>query len=219
MSDITYNQAAAAITQGGPTGATLARREYHLAHEPHPENGTALGFWLYLMSDCLIFAALFATYGVLGRSYAAGPTGAQLFDLPLVALNTAFLLLSSITFGFAMLQKQQNKVGGTLAWLAITGVFGLCFLGLELYEFQHLIHQGAGPQRSAFLSAFFTLVGTHGLHVTFGLIWLVVLMLQIKKHGLIHENKRRLMCLSMFWHFLDVVWIGVFTFVYLMGVL
>jgi len=98
-------------------------------------------------------------------------------------------------------------------------VFGLCFLALELYEFYHLIHQGAGPQRSAFLSAFFTLVGTHGLHVTFGLIWLVVLMLQIKKHGLIHENKRRLMCLSMFWHFLDVVWIGVFTFVYLMGVL
>ena len=199
--------------------AALAPRQYHLAHEPHPENGTALGFWLYLMSDCLIFAALFATYGVLGRSYAGGPTGAELFDLPLVALNTAFLLLSSITFGFAMLQKQQGKVGGTLAWLAITGLFGLCFLGLELYEFQHLIHQGAGPQRSAFLSAFFTLVATHGLHVTFGLVWLVVLMVQIAKHGLIHENQRRLMCLSMFWHFLDVVWIGVFTFVYLMGVL
>ena len=199
--------------------AALAPRQYHLAHEPHPENGTALGFWLYLMSDCLIFAALFATYGVLGRSYAGGPTGAELFDLPLVALNTAFLLLSSITFGFAMLQKQQGKVGGTLAWLAITGLFGLCFLGLELYEFQHLIHQGAGPQRSAFLSAFFTLVATHGLHVTFGLVWLVVLMVQIAKHGLIPENQRRLMCLSMFWHFLDVVWIGVFTFVYLMGVL
>ena len=199
--------------------AALATREYHLAHEPHPENGTALGFWLYLMSDCLIFAALFATYGVLGRNYAGGPTGAELFDLPLVALNTAFLLLSSITFGFAMLQKQQNKLGGTLLWLAITGLFGLCFLGLELYEFYHLLHQGAGPQRSAFLSAFFTLVGTHGLHVTFGSIWLVTLMIQLKKHGLTHENKRRLMCLSMFWHFLDVIWIGVFTFVYLMGVL
>ena len=170
------------------------------------------------MSDCLIFAALFATYGVLGRSYAAGPTGAQLFDLTLVAINTAFLLLSSITFGFAMLRKQQKDVNGTLLWLAITGLFGLCFLGLELYEFYHLIHQGATPQRSAFLSAFFTLVGTHGLHVTFGLIWLVVLMIQIKQHGLIPENNRRLMCLSMFWHFLDVVWIGVFTFVYLMGV-
>ncbi|TSB05677.1 cytochrome o ubiquinol oxidase subunit III, partial [Streptomyces benahoarensis] len=100
----------------------------------HSEGSTMLGFWLYLMSDCLIFAALFATYGVLGRSYAAGPTGAQLFDLSLVAINTAFLLLSSITFGFAMLQKQKGNVRGTLGWLAITGLFGLCFLGLELYE-------------------------------------------------------------------------------------
>lgn len=199
-----------------PTGAA---RAYHLDHEPHPENGTALGFWLYLMSDCLIFAALFATYGVLGRSYAGGPGGAELFDLKLVAINTAFLLLSSITFGFAMLQKQQGKKGGTLAWLAVTGVFGLCFLGVELYEFAHLIHEGATPQSSAAMSAFFTLVGTHGLHVTFGCIWLVVLMIQIAQHGLTRENKRRLMCLSMFWHFLDVVWIGVFTFVYLMGVL
>ncbi|WP_295552548.1 cytochrome o ubiquinol oxidase subunit III [uncultured Pseudacidovorax sp.] len=210
MSDLAYAT--------GTAGDTTARA-YHLAEEPHPENGTSLGFWLYLMSDCLIFAALFATYGVLGRSYAVGPSGAELFDLKLVAINTGFLLLSSITFGFAMLQKQQNKVGGTLGWLAITGIFGLCFLGVELYEFHHLIHEGATPQSSAFLSAFFALVGTHGLHVTFGSIWLVVLMIQISKRGLIHENKRRLMCLSMFWHFLDVVWIGVFTFVYLMGVL
>jgi len=199
--------------------ASAPARTWHLDHEPHPENGTALGFWLYLMSDCLIFAALFATYGVLGRSYAGGPGGAELFDLELVALNTAFLLLSSITFGFAMLQKQQGKVGGTLAWLAVTGLFGLAFLAVELYEFAHLIHAGAGPESSAAMSAFFTLVGTHGLHVTFGTIWLIVLMIQIAKHGLIHENKRRLMCLSLFWHFLDVVWIGVFTFVYLMGVL
>lgn len=211
MSDIRMNVGAAA--------GTLAPRQYHLAHEPHPENGTSLGFWLYLMSDCLIFAALFATYGVLGRSYAGGPTGAQLFDLGLVAINTAFLLASSITFGFALIQKQKANLGGTQLWLAVTGVLGLCFLGVELYEFAHLIGQGATPQRSAFLSAFFTLVGTHGLHVTFGLIWLVVLMLQLRKHGLTRENSRRLMCLSMFWHFLDVVWIGVFTFVYLMGVL
>jgi cytochrome o ubiquinol oxidase subunit 3 len=202
----------------GAHGATAAR-EYHLAHEPHPENGTALGFWLYLMSDCLIFAALFATWGVLGRSFAGGAGGAELFDLKLVALNTAFLLLSSITFGFAMLRKQVNDKSGTLIWLAVTGLFGLAFLAVELYEFHHLIHEGAGPQSSAAMSAFFALVGTHGLHVTFGSIWLVVLMVQIAKHGLIHENKRRLMCLSMFWHFLDVVWIGVFTFVYLMGVL
>jgi len=200
-------------------GAASAARAYHLEHEPHPEGGTALGFWLYLMSDCLIFAALFATYGVLGRSYAGGPGGAELFDLELVALNTAFLLLSSITFGFAMLKKQQGSVGGTLGWLTVTGLFGAAFLGVELYEFAHLIHVGATPASSAFMSAFFTLVGTHGLHVTFGLIWMITLMIQINKHGLIRENKRRLMCLSMFWHFLDVVWIGVFTFVYLMGVL
>jgi cytochrome o ubiquinol oxidase subunit 3 len=134
-----------------------------------------------------------------------------------VAVNTAFLLMSSITFGFAMLQKQKKNVNGTLLWLAVTGLLGAAFLAVELYEFHHLIHQGATPQRSAFLSSFFTLVGTHGLHVTFGLVWLITLMIQIKKHGLINENVRRLMCLSMFWHFLDVVWIGVFTFVYLMG--
>ena len=205
------------INAGG--AAALAPREYHLAHEPHPENGTSLGFWLYLMSDCLIFAALFATYGVLGRSYAGGPSGKDLFDLSLVAVNTAFLLMSSITFGFAMLQKQKKNVNGTLLWLAVTGLLGAAFLAVELYEFHHLIHQGATPQSSAFLSSFFTLVGTHGIHVTFGLIWLITLMIQIKKHGLINENVRRINCLSMFWHFLDVVWIGVFTFVYLMGVL
>ncbi|MDR0213723.1 MAG: cytochrome o ubiquinol oxidase subunit III [Comamonas sp.] len=205
------------INAGG--SAALAPREYHLAHEPHPENGTSLGFWLYLMSDCLIFAALFATYGVLGRSYAAGPSGKDLFDLSLVAVNTAFLLTSSITFGFAMLQKQKKNVNGTLLWLAITGLLGAAFLAVELYEFHHLIEHGATPQSSAFLSSFFTLVGTHGIHVTFGLIWLITLMIQIKKHGLINENVRRINCLSMFWHFLDVVWIGVFTFVYLMGVL
>ena len=123
MSDIRHN--------AGAAGA-LAPREYHLAHEPHPENGTSLGFWLYLMSDCLIFASLFATFGVLGRSYAAGPTGKELFDLSLVAINTAFLLASSITFGFAMLQKQKKNVNGTLLWLAITGLLGAAFLAVEL---------------------------------------------------------------------------------------
>ena len=185
----------------------------------HPENGTLLGFWLYLMSDCLIFACLFAAYGVLGRSYAAGPSGAELFDLSLVAANTGLLLLSSITYGFAMIAMQARNKGAVLAWLAVTGLLGAGFIGLELYEFAHLIHEGATPQSSAAMSAFFTLVGTHGLHVTFGSIWLVVLMIQIAQRGLTRENKRRLMCLSMFWHFLDVVWIGVFTFVYLMGVL
>ncbi len=187
--------------------------------EHHPENGTALGFWLYLMSDCLVFACLFATYAVLSRNYAGGPTGAQLFELPLVAVNTSLLLLSSITYGFAMLQMQQKRLRNTLIWLALTGLLGAGFIGFELYEFIHLAHEGAGPQRSGFLTAFFTLVGTHGLHVTFGIVWLITLMAQAGKHGLTDENQRRLMCLSMFWHFLDVVWIGVFTFVYLMGVL
>ncbi|MBY0237975.1 MAG: cytochrome o ubiquinol oxidase subunit III [Burkholderiaceae bacterium] len=191
----------------------------YFVREHHPENGTLLGFWIYLMSDCLLFACLFASYAILGRNYAGGPTGAELFDLKLVAINTAFLLLSSITYGFAMLESQKKKLGLTIFWLAITGVFGLAFLGLEIYEFLHLIHEGAGPDRSAFLTSFFALVGTHGLHVTFGIVWLVTLLFQLKKHGLTHENKRRMMCLSMFWHFLDVVWIGVFTFVYLMGVM
>jgi cytochrome o ubiquinol oxidase subunit III len=193
--------------------------EFHLAEDHHPEGSTMLGFWIYLMSDCLIFAVLFATYAVLGRNYAAGPSPKDLFELPLVALNTSMLLLSSITYGFAVLEMERNRKGATLGWLAVTGLFGLCFVGIELYEFAHLIHEGATPQRSGFLSAFFTLVGTHGLHVSLGIVWLVTLMVQVRERGLIPENRRRLLCLSMFWHFLDVIWIGVFTFVYLMGVL
>jgi cytochrome o ubiquinol oxidase subunit 3 len=204
---------------GGAAAHADESSRFYLAHEHHPENGTLLGFWIYLMSDCLVFACLFAMYAVLGRNYAGGPTGAELFDLPLVAINTSLLLLSSITYGFAMLDMQKGRVPGTLVWLVITGAFGAGFIGIELHEFAHLIQEGAGPQRSAFLSSFFTLVGTHGLHVTFGLVWLVTLVMQIARRGLIEANRRRLMCLSMFWHFLDVVWIGVFTFVYLMGVL
>lgn len=188
-------------------------------HEHPPGASTMLGFWLYLMSDCLIFAMLFAAYGVYGGSLAGGPGPKELFDLPLVAVNTTMLLLSSITYGFAMINADEKKQGAVLGWLAVTGLFGLAFLAIELYEFSHLIHEGAGPQRSAFLSSFFTLVGTHGLHVTFGIIWLVTLMVQVKRGGLIAANVRRLQCLSLFWHFLDVIWIGVFTFVYLLGVL
>ena len=199
--------------------ASVSARRFYLPVEHHPENGTLLGFWLYLMSDCLVFACLFAMYGVLGRSYAGGPTGAELFDLSLVAVNTSLLLLSSITHGFAMLEMQKNRLGGTLAWLAITGALGGGFIGIEIHEFAHLVQEGAGPQRSAFLSAFFTLVGAHGLHVTFGLVWLATLLVQLAQRGLVEANQRRLMCLSMFWHFFDVVWIGVVTFVYLMGVL
>ena len=206
---------AADLSQSVPPGA--GARFYVRDH--HPEHPTMLGFWLYLMSDTLVFACLFACYGVLGRSYAGGPTGADVFDLSTLALNTTLLLLSSITYGFAVLQIQQDRRNGTLFWLAITGLLGAGFVGIELREFAHLIAEGNGPQRSAFLSSFFTLVSTHGLHVSFGVVWLVTLMIQVAQRGLIAANRRRLFCLSMFWHFLDLVWIGVFTFVYLMGVL
>jgi len=200
--------------------ANLTEQYYDLHEHAHPDgHSTTLGFWIYLMSDCLIFGMLFAVFAVLGGNLAAGPGPRDLFELPLVALNTTMLLFSSITYGFAMIAMQKGSKQGLIGWLLITLVFGLAFLSIEMYEFHHLIEEGAGPQRSAFLSAFFTLVGTHGLHVTFGAIWLVTLLFQVGKHGLTAANQRRLACLSLFWHFLDVVWIGVFTFVYLLGVL
>ena len=196
------------------------RAYYEIDEHPHPEgHSTMLGFWIYLMSDCLIFAILFACYAVLGGNFAAGPGPKDLFDLNLIALNTAMLLFSSLTYGLAMIAMQAGNVRLTRIWLGVTGLFGAAFLSIELYEFAHLLHLGATPQRSAFLSAFFTLVGTHGLHVTFGLIWLVTLIVQLGRHGLNAANQRRVACLSLFWHFLDVIWIGVFTFVYLMGML
>ena len=205
-----------ATSAGAPEAPVFCLAE----EREHAAGGsTLLGFWIYLMSDCLLFAALFATYGVLGGSYAGGPGPKEVFELPLVAVNTSMLLLSSITYGFAMLTTYRGRVGATQAWLAVTAMFGLAFLGIELFEFAHLIHDGAGPQRSAFLSAFFTLVGTHGMHVTVGLIWMTTLMIQVGRRGLVPANVRRLACLSMFWHFLDVIWIGVFTFVYLGGML
>jgi cytochrome o ubiquinol oxidase subunit III len=178
-----------------------------------------LGFWLYLMSDAIIFSLLFATYAVMARNNAGGPTANTLFSLPNAFAETMLLLFSSITFGLATLAMKSGAKERMLSWLAVTFLLGLGFVGLEIREFHGMVRAGAGPDRSGFLSAFFTLVGTHGLHVTFGIIWLVTLMFQLGRHGLIAENSRRLMCLSMFWHFLDVVWIGVFTFVYLLGVL
>ncbi|AXK65865.1 cytochrome o ubiquinol oxidase subunit III [Burkholderia anthina] len=192
-----------------------------LEHDDHPPSHSVFGFWLYLMTDCVIFAALFATFAVLGNQYAGGPTAKDLFDIPGVALETAALLLSSITYGFAMLAAYKQRRGALLAWLAVTFLLGAAFLTMELREFSHLIAEGAGPQRSAFLSAFFTLVGTHGLHVTAGLLWMVVLAGQIVLRGgdLTDRDLRRLTCLSLFWHFLDIVWICVFSFVYLASVI
>src|SRR5262245_22597125 len=144
MADITAT-AATAVPAGHTTAAGPS---FYLTEAHHPDNGTLLGFWLYLMSDCLVFACLFAGYGVLGRSYGGGPNGAELFDLRLVAVNTSLLLLSSITYGFAMLEMMRNKQGGVLGWLAITGLLGAGFVAIELYEFAELIHEGNGPQRS-----------------------------------------------------------------------
>ena len=188
-------------------------------HDHSIGNATMLGFWIYLMSDALLFAAIFATFGVLGGNYAGGPTPHEIFKLPLVALNTGILLVSSITYGFAMLTMEKGSVRGTQAWLLVTALLGASFVGVELYEFGGLIAEGATPQRSGFLSALFTLVGTHGLHVSFGILWIAVMVVQVQQRGLVPDNRRRLLCLSMFWHFLDVVWIGVFTFVYLLGML
>ena len=193
--------------------------EFYPREEVHPENGSLLGFWIYLMSDMLIFAVLFACYAVLGSSYAGTPTAHELFDIQLILISTFFLLFSSITYGFAVLEMQKEKVNTMLLWLGITGLFGAAFVAIEGYEFSHLIHAGATPQASAAWSSFFALVGTHGLHVSFGLVWLIVLMVQVKMYGLTVANQRRLFCLSMFWHFLDLIWIGVFSLVYLTGVL
>ena len=205
------------------TAQALPSTTFHLVeaddHAHATGGGTLLGFWIYLMSDALLFASIFATFGVLSTSYAGGPTPREIFDLGLVALNTAILLVSSITFGFAMLAMEVGKVRSTQLWLLVTALLGMSFVGVELYEFAELIHDGATPQRSGFLSGFFTLVGTHGLHVTAGIIWIFVMLVQLGQRGLIVDNKRRLLCLGMFWHFLDVVWIGVFTFVYLLGML
>jgi cytochrome o ubiquinol oxidase subunit 3 len=189
------------------------------SHDDHGASNTVLGFWVYLMTDCIIFASLFAVFAVMGQQFAGGPTGQSLFEIQGVALETAILLLSSITFGFGMLAAHKGKTNTLLAWLGITFLLGVAFIGLEIHEFSVLIAQGAGPGRSAFLSAFFTLVGTHGLHVTVGLVWMAILAVQvIGNKKLTQRDLTRLTCLSLFWHFLDIVWICVFTFVYLTSV-
>ncbi|MEM6303894.1 MAG: cytochrome o ubiquinol oxidase subunit III [Pseudomonadota bacterium] len=203
--------------------------DFYILEEPHHDHaaddahahdtGTMLGFWLYLMSDCLIFGILFAVHAVVGQNYAAGPAPVDLFEIDKIAIATAFLLLSSITFGFAVINMQQRNKAGLMTWLLVTQVLGAAFLYMSLEEFAHLWHLGATPTASAFLSSFWFLVGTHGLHVLAGAIWLTVLLAQVQMHGLTPANERRVLCLSLFWHFLDLIWIGVFSFVYLTGVL
>ena len=193
----------------------FAKEEHH-----HDYAGdTLLGFWIYIMSDCILFATLFATYAVLSTGFAGGITPKELFDLNFVAVETALLLFSSFTFGMAMLQAQNKDVAKLLLWLGVTFSLGFGFLCMELYEFYHFTHEGAGYDTSAYWSAFYALVGTHGLHVFAGMVWMIVLVIHILKDGINAVNHTRLSCLSMFWHFLDVIWICVFSMVYLIGVL
>lgn len=173
------------------------------------------GFWLFLLSDIVIFAVFFATYAVLSRETAGGPRGAELFDKGRVLLETGFLLLSSFTCGLGSLAVQRRDARSTYLWMLATFLLGAAFLWIEVSEFRSMVATGAGPSRSAFLSSFFTLVGTHGLHVSLGLCWLVVMMLQVWTLGFLPMVRRRLFCFALFWHALDIVWIGVFTIVYL----
>jgi cytochrome o ubiquinol oxidase subunit 3 len=173
------------------------------------------GFWLFLLSDILIFAALFAAYAVLSSETAGGPTGAMLFDKRNVFIETACLLASSVTCGFGSLAMQRTDSRSTWFWMLLTFALGAIFLGREASEFATMVAAGAGPSRSAFLSSFFALVGTHGLHVSIGLAWLVVMLLQMATLGFQPMVNRRFFCFALFWHALDIVWVGVFSIVYL----
>jgi cytochrome o ubiquinol oxidase subunit 3 len=177
------------------------------------------GFWLFVLSDMVLFSALFASYATLAHATDGGPTSAQLFDRTLVAIETLALLFSSFVCGLAIIASRRGNLVWTEIWLIVTAALGLVFLGIELYEFVHMIGEGAGPQRSAFLSAFFTLVGCHGAHVTAGLMWIGTMMAQIWAKGFQPHIMRRLMCLSIFWHALDIIWVAIFTIVYLIGTL
>jgi len=176
------------------------------------------GFWIFLLSDIVMFSALFASYAVLARATAGGPTGAQLFSQQNVAMETAFLLLSSYTCGLMLLSVNSQRYFRTFLRAGVTFLLGAAFLALELREFNSMIAIGATPQRSAFLSAYFTLVGCRGLHVTVGLIWLVLMMVQLAMWGFRPVVERRLLCFALFWHALDIIWVLIFTIVYLMGV-
>lgn len=191
------------------------------AEETHSEGlaNAAFGFWIYIMSDCILFAALFATFVVLGGNYAGGPSGKTLFDLAYTLGETMCLLCSSISFGFATLAMQKGGKNAVVVSLVVTLLLGLAFVGMEVNEFHGLVAAGNGPERSGFLSGFFTLVATHGAHVTVGLVWIAIMMAQVWVKGLTARVRSRLMRLGLFWHFLDIVWIGVFTIVYLRGVI
>jgi cytochrome o ubiquinol oxidase subunit 3 len=186
-------------------------------HDHHGESNNVFGFWIYIMSDCVLFASIFAAYAVLFQNTYGGPGPKELASIPFVFIETMILLTSSFTYGLAMLCIHRHNRAGAMALMLCTFILGVSFITMELSEFSHLVHEGDSWQRSAFLSSFFTLVGTHGLHVFVGLVWMVMLFIQLGIHGIKPMTKTKLTCLGLFWHFLDIVWIFVFSIVYLMG--
>ena len=204
----------------GGDGNVTAHEATHGNHGHEAGPNTVFGFWLYLMTDCILFATIFAGFAVARKQFAGGPTGHDIIELPTVIAETTALLFSSVTYGFAMLAAHRQKLNQVVGWLVVTFILGASFITMEIHEFAGLIARHDGPDRSAYLSAFFTLVGTHGLHVTMGLIWMATLIFQmlVLKKGLTPTYMNRLTCLSLFWHFLDIVWLFVFTIVYLMSV-
>jgi cytochrome o ubiquinol oxidase subunit 3 len=190
-----------------------------VVREVEPQSQTLFGFWIYIMTDCVLFATLFATFIVLRNNTYGGPSGQELFSLPFVLTETLLLLTSSFTCGLAILAARHNNKARVIDLFSITFLLGLAFLALEIIEFSHLALEGNSWHRSAFLSSFFTLVGTHGLHITAGLIWIAASVVQLSRKGLTLVSVRRLTCLALFWHFLDIVWIFIFSIVYMMGAL
>jgi len=188
-----------------------------LSHRQEEDTKSTFGFWIYLMTDAILFASLFATYAVLRNNTNGGPGGQELFSLPFVLVETLLLLTSSFTVGLALLAVHRHDKQKALILLGITFALGAAFIAMELTEFAHLIQEGHSWRQSAFLSAFFTLVGTHGLHILVGLMWLSVMIVKVVREGLNRANVRKLTLLAMFWHFLDVVWIFIFSIVYLIG--
>ncbi|UJF35874.1 cytochrome o ubiquinol oxidase subunit III [Paenibacillus hexagrammi] len=188
-------------------------------HEHDHESLKTFGFWIFLITDCLLFGTLFATYVVLHANTNGGPTAKELFEMPGIIAETFILLTSSFTSGIAVLAMNKGNKKQLITWLGITALLGAAFVGLELNEFVKMVHEGATIHTSAFLSGFFVLVSTHGLHVSVGLVWMIGLMFQLNKRGITTVTKRKVNVISLYWHFLDVVWIFVFTVVYLMGVM
>lgn len=193
----------------------------HHEHEHHDhESLKTFGFWIFLITDCILFGTLFATYIVLRGNTAGGPTAEELFQMPGIIAETFILLTSSFTSGLAVLAMHKGNKSQLIGWLAVTVLLGASFVGLEVTEFVHMVtNEGATIATSGFLSGFFVLVGTHGLHVSLGLCWMIGLMIQLNKRGITAVTKRKVDVISLYWHFLDVVWIFVFTVVYLMGVM